>query len=1063
MSDESVETPEQARGPSDDLFSKVFHASSDGFTISGLTDGRIFEVNDAFLQISGYARDEVLGKTSLELNLWREPEDRKRLVKRLKKEGTVGGEMALRAKSGEIRHGFFSARTVEIDGRPSILATFRDQTESVLADLALRQSGERFDLVTRATQDAVWDWDVVNDHMWWNERCYTLLEFEPGNVVPGNRVWAERIHPEDIDRVLAAFDRAIEGKDATWMDEYRLLLPSGKELTVVDRGLVRRDEDGRATRVLGTISDITERYKAEEQIRETEAKYRNLVERIPAATYLEHEDPEADRLLNMVYVSPQIETITGYAPDEYIRDSVWTSILHPEDRERVLSQDLSSTKTGEPFATEYRLLHRDGRLVWVHDEAIILREEGGARSWQGFMIDITARKQAEQELSSREAELSALVSAMSDVILILDKDGRYLKIPATNPSLLYRPAEDLIGKTLHEVFPAEQAEYFLAQIRAALEGGTTIHFEYSLPIDEREVWFAGAASPMAEDTIVLVARDITQRKQAEEKLRDAERRFRTLVENSPTVTYMEEWVDPDVAPPGNPDNYVSPQVKDILGYSAEERMADPEMWRRNLHPDDREMAIAEDERSGRTGEPFGLEYRMLARDGSVVWIHDESTLLHGEDGRPSYWLGIMQDITERKHAEQEASDYAERINTLLGIDKAILAAQSAEEIAVTALGHIRALTGCERASVVEFAHTQKEFLVLAVSSEFETKQPAGSRFPIDQFPVDELVEGRIRVVQDLAAQKRPGSALDRLRREGLNSCINVPLVAEGELIGSLNLFSKEREYFTAEHQELAAEAGQMLAVAIRQARLHEQVEQYANELEQRLRELRSAHEERRELLIRLVRAQETERQKIASDIHDDSIQKMAAVGLRLASLRKGLGEDKQIDHVKQLESIVELSISRLRHLMFELWPPALDRHGLAVAVKTELDQTAVDTGLSCSFEDRLETEPPVETRTIAYRIVQEAVANVRKHAEASRLDVILESKDGGIAVKVKDDGKGFTPSRTEESRPGHLGLSAMRERADMAGGWLRVESTPGGGTLVDFWLPVDSGARSSAP
>ncbi|MEX0833061.1 MAG: PAS domain-containing protein [Actinomycetota bacterium] len=1062
MSEESMETPEQPRGPGDDLFSKIFHASSDGFTISGLTDGRIFEVNDAFLQISGYAREEVLGKTSIELNLWREPEDRKRLVKRLKKQGTVGGEMALRAKSGEMRHGFFSARTVEIDGRPNILATFRDQTESVLADLALRQSGERFDLVTRATQDAVWDWDVVNDHMWWNQRCYEVLEFEPGKVVPGNDVWADRIHPDDRERVFDAFNRAVEGKDNAWTAEYRLLLPSGKVTTVFDKGLIRRDEDGHPTRVLGTFNDITERKQSEEQLRETEAKYRNLVERIPAATYLEHEDPAADRLLRMVYMSPQIESITGYAPNEYIEDAVWEKILHPDDRNRVLSQDLSSTKTGEPFATEYRLVHRDGRTVWVHDEAIILRDEGGARSWQGFMIDITARKLAEQELSSREAELSALVSAMSDVILILDKDGRYMKIPSTNPSLLYRPADDLIGKTLHEIFPVEQADYFLAQIRAALEGGTTVHFEYSLPIEEREVWFAGAASPMAEDTIVLVARDITQRKQAEEQLSQAEKRFRTLIEESPAVTYMEEWIDPDGVPSVRPDNYVSPQIEAMLGFSAEERINDPEMWQRQLHPEDREIALTQDAHSSRTGEPFKLEYRMIARDGSTVWVRDEAVLVRDDGGRPSYWLGVMQDITERKRAEAEASEYAKRLNTLLGIDKAILAAQSAEEIAATALAQIRALSACERASIVEFDNKREEFLILALSSESETKVPAGTRFPLDQFPVAELEEGRARVIENLA-ETTPSSALDKLRREGMNAALSMPLVAEGELIGTLNLFSTQLAYFTAEHQELAAEAGQMLAVAIRQARLHEQVEQYANELEQRLRELRSAHEERRELLIRLVRAQETERQKIASDIHDDSIQKMAAVGLRLASLRKGLGEEKQIDHVKQLESIVELSISRLRHLMFELWPPALDRHGLAVAVKTELDQTAVDTGLSCSFEDRLETEPPVETRTIAYRIVQEAVANVRKHAEASRLDVILESKDGGIAVKVKDDGKGFTPSRTEESRPGHLGLFAMRERADMAGGWLRVESTPGGGTLVDFWLPVESGASSSAP
>src|SRR5882762_2928384 len=119
-----------------------------------------------------------------------------------------------------------------------------------------------------------------------------------------------------------------------------------------------------------------------------------------------------------------------------------------------------------------------------------------------------------------DAELEALFAAINDVILVLDAEGRYVKIAPTNPSLLYRPAAELLGKTLREVFDRVQAQQFMEYIRTALETRTTVHFEYSLSIGGREVWFSGAISPMSGDQVVLVGRDITERQRVERDLRE---------------------------------------------------------------------------------------------------------------------------------------------------------------------------------------------------------------------------------------------------------------------------------------------------------------------------------------------------------------------------------------------------------------------------------------------------------------------------------------------------------------------------------------------------------------
>ena len=220
-----------------------------------------------------------------------------------------------------------------------------------------------------------------------------------------------------------------------------------------------------------------------------------------------------------------------------------------------------------------------------------------------------------------------------------------------------------------------------------------------------------------------------------------------------------------------------------------------------------------------------------------------------------------------------------------------------------------------------------------------------------------------------------------------------------------------------------------------------------------LERIEQTAETRRRLIADIVAAQEEERRRIAGEIHDDAVQAMTAVLLRLGLLTDRLTEPDQLTVVAQLEATVSDSIGRLRRLLVGLAPPELDRAGLAPAVRTALEQLRAEFGLECVLENRLVAEPRPETRTIAFRIAQEALANVRKHARASQVEVLLESRDGGVVAQVSDDGVGFNvDTALQRVRPGHLGLAAMRERAELAGGWLKIESAPGR-TSVACWIP----------
>jgi signal transduction histidine kinase len=245
--------------------------------------------------------------------------------------------------------------------------------------------------------------------------------------------------------------------------------------------------------------------------------------------------------------------------------------------------------------------------------------------------------------------------------------------------------------------------------------------------------------------------------------------------------------------------------------------------------------------------------------------------------------------------------------------------------------------------------------------------------------------------------------------------------------------------------------------------LHEryaETERAKSELQASLVVLQASDEERKRLLAHLTQAQEQERGRIASDIHDDSIQAMTAVGIRLETLRRRLTNPDQLRVLEELEETVVLSIARLRHLLFELRPPVLDREGLAPAIRVYLEELHKETGLAYQIDNRLMMEPAEDTRRILYRITQEALTNVRKHARARRVTVLLEEEERGFRIRVRDDGQGFSMEEPEQQAPGHLGLTAMRERAELAGGWWRVASSPRRGTAVEFWLPARGPRRA---
>jgi signal transduction histidine kinase len=220
------------------------------------------------------------------------------------------------------------------------------------------------------------------------------------------------------------------------------------------------------------------------------------------------------------------------------------------------------------------------------------------------------------------------------------------------------------------------------------------------------------------------------------------------------------------------------------------------------------------------------------------------------------------------------------------------------------------------------------------------------------------------------------------------------------------------------------------------------------ELRAAIRDLEEADRQRRRLLDHVVRASEEERRKIANDVHDDPVQKMIAVKMRLELLGK---RHPELSEVPVAIDVVRESIRSLRHLLFDLRPPILDEAGVAPAIRSFLENS--EATFSWTVQDELEAQPSPQTRLILYRIAQEALTNARKHARAQHVRVWLGDGDGSVAMEIADDGVGFEPQEAVVAVAGHMGLAAMRERAEMSGGRCELHSLPGEGTTLNVWMP----------
>ncbi len=510
------------------------------------------------------------------------------------------------------------------------------------------------------------------------------------------------------------------------------------------------------------------------------------------------------------------------------------------------------------------------------------------------------------------------------------------------------------------------------------------------------------------------------------QLRQAEEKFKTLVENLPDIIAR---FDADLR-----HLYVSPTVQritgrppqDFVGKSNRELGMPSEM----VGPWDAALRTV-----FATGRPERLEFAFPASDRMR---HFDCRLVPelGPGGAVQSVLSVARDVTDRwlaYEAERRARYVADALREATVV---LTRSLDRETVLVTLLDRLRRIVPFDRASVMLVEEASRLSVRAVFDGDRVVPLPPEVRSAID--PADHpivhgiLTTGAAVLIPDLRAHPDWSLPVDRSFEA---SWMGVPLFARGDVAGLFSLSKREAGYFNDEHMKLAEAMSSQASVAVENAVLFEQMQASAARMQSLSR--------------RLVEVQESERRNIARELHDEAGQALASLRIGLRLLEREIdGGGSVTGRVAELMERTDAVIDGLHRLAADLRPASLDHLGLDAALRQYSRSVAAKFGLAVRFKARGFTSErlPAAVETALFRVVQEAMTNVVRHAHATRVDVLAERRADRVIVMVEDDGVGFQPGRVQ--RGDHLGLLGLRERAEALGGTLTVESAPGAGTTV---------------
>jgi PAS domain S-box-containing protein len=765
----------------------------------------------------------------------------------------------------------------------------------------------------------------------------------------------------------------------------------------------------------GTLGAAIRRRQTEERLRGSEERYRAVIEQATDGIYLLDA-----RTRRFVETNPSFRRMLGYTAREIAGLDIYGIVAHPrEDVNATIERTLQS---GRRIVGERKYRRKDGTLLDVEVGVSVILLDGRDVICT-IVRDVTERKMAGLALARSEGRLRQIIETEPECVKVLGANGSLLEMnPAGLAMIEADSLEQVRGRSVYRYIAPEHREAFVALTEKVLCGGSgTLEFEL-VGLKGTRRWLETHAVPLRDPEgdnsgLLAITRDVTQRKQAENSLKESERLYRTVMEQATENIFLIDVESGRIVES-------NAAFRKALGYTEDE------LHRMTLYDvvaDDRAGVDANIRRVLEQGSPSVGERRYVRKDGTLLDVEVSASVIF-RDGKTTF-VAVAHDITERVRAQRMLE---ERVATLSGIaGELTLERPTKTVLGDLAEGVVKASTAVACGIVLIGEREDVPYLFGSYgfpegyTSGLQEAYRAGARSP----SLEAFREHRPVLVRDLRAFILADplySSVHRFVREvPWDITYTLPLVSRGRAMGSIFFcFLPEAEPGEDEKIFLRAVADQA-AVAVENARL--------------LSEARG-------------KAALEERQKLARELHDSVSQALYGIALGVETARELLPDDPEraAEPLDYATTLAEAGMTEMRALIFELRPESLEREGLVAALEKQAAALQARHGIRVEAAFDGEPEASLEVKEALYRVAQEALHNTVKHARAANVKLKLEERPEGFTLEVSDDGTGFD---AQDDFPGHLGLKSMRERASRLGGTLEVASEPGLGVSILARVP----------
>lgn len=488
--------------------------------------GNFIKWNKNFESVSGYTAEEIAQMEAIDFYDEDFKETIRKRIKTVFEKKSPGIEVELFTKNKDKIPYYINSHAFDYKGKHCILGMGLDLSDIKKAEEKMKVANQRFEMISAATNDAVFEVDLLTGESWNNKKFVDLLGFgsvEP-NGVKNTDIWRSKVHPDDKARVLKNLEDSYASSSNFWSDEFRFQKADGSYGIFYDRGIISRDETGKAIRLNGAMIEITELKNIKEQLVNSEEKYKSLIEQASDAIFIN--DISGD----LLEVNQSACDMLGYTKEELCTKNL-TDLYTKEElvTRPIMYKELIN---GEQTLIERNMLHKNGSFVSVEITAKMIVDGRIV----AIVRDVSERKKIDDEFKKMHKKLEAILGAIPDLLFEVDLSGKIYNYHSRRNDLLAVPQEVFLGKTFAEVLPEDVSNIILSAISEALEKGFSTGKQYSLQLESGTHWFELSIAPMQESMdneihFICLSRDITTAKESDFAFFKSEERYRGLLNN----------------------------------------------------------------------------------------------------------------------------------------------------------------------------------------------------------------------------------------------------------------------------------------------------------------------------------------------------------------------------------------------------------------------------------------------------------------------------------------------------------------------------------------------------